>query len=79
MGPSVVQKCFGTLPQICASISSCLGGLWTLPWTSWLIGPLRYSTTTWDQMQNAGLKVVTFQGHTFSAETFPSVVIRPRP
>ncbi len=32
----MLQKFFYTLPQICASIQSCLGGLQTIPWTSWL-------------------------------------------
>ena len=30
------QKCFGTLPQICASTQSCLRALRTIPSTSWL-------------------------------------------
>jgi hypothetical protein len=31
-GPSMLQKCFGTLPQISTSTQSCLRALWT----SWL-------------------------------------------
>ncbi|KAK6308683.1 hypothetical protein J4Q44_G00201460 [Coregonus suidteri] len=32
----MLQKCFGTLPQICASTQSCLGALRTIPSSSWL-------------------------------------------
>ena len=32
-GPSKQQKCFGTLPQICASTQSCLRALWIIPLT----------------------------------------------
>jgi hypothetical protein len=35
-GPSMLEKCFGTLPQICASTQSCLRALRTIPSTSWL-------------------------------------------
>ena len=35
-GPSMLQKCFGILPQICALTQSCLGTLRTIPSTSWL-------------------------------------------
>ena len=30
MGPSMFQKCFGTLPHICTSTQSCLGALRTI-------------------------------------------------
>ena len=30
------KKCFGMLPQICASTQPCLGAIWTIPLTSWL-------------------------------------------
>ena len=33
----MLQKYFGTLPQICASTQSCLGALRTIPSTSWLV------------------------------------------
>ena len=36
LGPSTLQKCLRTLPQICASTQSCLGALQTIPLTSWL-------------------------------------------
>ena len=36
LGPSMLQTCFGTLPQICASTQSCLGALCKIPSTSWL-------------------------------------------
>jgi hypothetical protein len=36
LGPSMLQKCFGTLPQICASTQSYLRALRTIPSTSWL-------------------------------------------
>ena len=32
--PSILQKCFGTRPQICASTQSCLSALRTIPSTS---------------------------------------------
>ena len=32
----MLQKCFGTLPQICASTQSCLGALLRIHSTSWL-------------------------------------------
>ena len=32
----MLQKCSGTLPQICASTKSCLRALRTIPSTSWL-------------------------------------------
>lgn len=32
----MLQKCFCALPQIFASIRSCLRGLHTIPWMSWL-------------------------------------------
>ena len=35
-GPSMLHKCFGTLPQICVSTQCCLGALRTIPSTSWL-------------------------------------------
>ena len=35
-GTSMLQKCFGTLPQICALTQSCLRALQTIPSTSWL-------------------------------------------
>ncbi len=35
-GPSMLQKFFFTLAQICVSIESWLGGLKKIPWTSWL-------------------------------------------
>jgi hypothetical protein len=35
-GLSMQQKCFGTLPQICASTQSYLRALRTIPSTSWL-------------------------------------------
>ena len=36
-GPSILKECFGNLPQICASTQSCLGGIWEILSTSWLV------------------------------------------
>ncbi len=36
LGPSMLQKWFCSLPQICTLIQSGLRGLQTIPWTSWL-------------------------------------------
>jgi len=36
LGSSMLQQFFRSLPQICASMQSCLRGLQTIPWTSCL-------------------------------------------
>ncbi|XP_055749408.1 small nuclear ribonucleoprotein Sm D1 isoform X1 [Salvelinus fontinalis] len=50
-GPSMLQKCFGTLPQICASTQSCLGALRTIASTSWLGFHSDMHCQLWDLIQ----------------------------
>ena len=61
----LVQKCFGTLPQICASTQSYRGALLTIPSTSWLGFCSDMHCQLWDLIYR---QVCAFPNHVQSIE-----------